>query len=569
MSRSDTSTDAIVVGAGMAGGAIAFLLARAGVRVTLLEQGPEIRDTDHAILRDEWEWGISREWSFNPNIRGLDQDYPVTGSGFQPYMYNGVGGSTNHYAGYWHRLKPVDFRKGTEHGLEGTIDWPITHEELAPYYRLNDRYVGVSGHAGDPAHPDREPAPCPPLKHGRYNKLVSQGLDRLGWHWWPGENAIISEPYEGRLPCNLCGMCTMGCPRGSLGTSTQAYIRRALPLGLDLRPNVRVIRVSTGSSGAVDGVELVDRETGAGSRIDAPLVVVACNGIGSPRLLLNSASPQHPDGLANDQDVVGRHLILHGYRLGDLWFDEPTEHYKGPWGAGIYCSEYYDTDTGRGAVNGMTLTFGGGFGPATSALGGVTGITPAPWGEGHRREFDQRFDHYVFAAIQTEDLPVPTNRVTLDPDETDSSGMPAAHVHYELHDNDRTLLAFGSHRVREVAEAAGARAVDLQPLDEGPGMADMASGAGRAPGEAPNEYSPPGWHLMGTCRMGSGPSDSVVDKWHRAWNVPGLVVCDGSSMTTGGAGNPTSTIGALAVRCGEQLVRDRGRKIESLAIAGD
>lgn len=155
-----------------------------------------------------------------------------------------------------------------------------------------------------------------------------------------------------------------GCPRGSLGTATQAYILPALHLGLEIRTNARVARITTDGSGAADGVEYIDRETGAMHRVDASVVVVSCNGIGTPRLLLNSASSQHPDGLANGQDQVGRNLMIHGYVLADVWFDEPTEHYKGPWGAGLFTHEFHQTDVSRGAVNGITITFGAGLGAA-------------------------------------------------------------------------------------------------------------------------------------------------------------------------------------------------------------
>lgn len=532
--------DAVVVGAGMAGGAISYFLARAGARVVCLEQGPEVLDVDHGVLNEEWEFAFGREWAFDPNVRRLPQDYPVvTEASWRPYLYNAVGGSTNHYAGFWHRLKPVDFRKGTEHGLEATRDWPLSYEELEPFYRLNDALCGISGVAGDPAYPPREER-MPPVRHGNYVQLVARGLDRLGWHWWPADNAILTEPRGERLPCNHCGMCTFGCPRGSLANATNVYLRPAQRHGLDLRPHARVVRVTTDARGRADGVEYLDLATGAAHRVEAPLVVVACNGIGTPRLLLLS------DGLANENGLVGKHLILHGYILGDLWFDEPTEHYKGPFGAGVYVQEFYDTDRSRGFVNGITITFAGGFGPALSALGATTGHDPAPWGRDHHREFERRFDHHVFAAIQTDDLPQERNRVVLDPEHPDSSGLPGARAIYHLHDNDRRALAFGIERLREIGEAAGARRVDVDPLDP---------------------YSPPGWHLMGTCRMGDDPESSVVDPWHRAWHVPGLVVCDGSSMVTGAAGNPTSTIGALAVRCAQRLVEDMGRRIEPVPLA--
>lgn len=540
--------DVIVVGAGMAGAAISHVLTRAGAKVVCLEQGPAVHAVDHPTFTDDWEFAVRRDWAFEPNVRNQPYDFPVVTNGtFQPYLYNAVGGSTNHYSAFWHRLKPVDFRKGTEHGLEGAIDWPLTYEDLAPYYDQNDADVGVSGVPGDLAYPARPGAPRLPLvQHGDYYDLVTRGMDKLGLHWWPADNAILTEDRGDRLACNTCGMCNFGCPRGSLGTATQAYLKPALARGLDLRAGARVTRITTNTDGAADGVEYIDLATGTEHRLSAPLVVVAGNGIGSPRLLLLSASAAHPDGLGNSTDQVGRYFMTHGYRLADMWFDGPTGHYKGPFGAGPYCQEWYDTDRSRGFVNGITITFGGAWGPASSALGATTGASPAPWGSGHHEAFEERFDRHVFCAIQADDLPVASNRVTLDQEKRDSSGLPAANVHYDLHPNTRALLEFGSDRLQEIAAAAGARRVDFQPMDE--------------------RFSQPGWHLMGTCRMSSDRGSGVTDAWNRVWDTPGLVVCDGSSMTSGGAGNPTSTIGALALRCAEKLVADMGRPVEAAAV---
>jgi choline dehydrogenase-like flavoprotein len=180
-----------------------------------------------------------------------------------------------------------------------------------------------------------------------------------------------------------------------------------------------------------------------------------------------------------------------------------------------------------------------------SALGATTGRSPAAWGPQHHEDFENRFDRHVFCAIQADDLPVASNRVTLDADQKDSSGLPVPDVHYDLHPNTRALLEFGSERLQEIGQAAGATSIDLQPMDDA--------------------FSQPGWHLMGTCRMGNSPNESVTDPWHRVWDTPGLVVCDGSSMVTGGAGNPTSTILALALRCADRLVNDMGHLVEAQA----
>jgi choline dehydrogenase-like flavoprotein len=533
----------------MAGSAIADVLVRAGAKVLCLEQGPFVHAVDHPTFTDDWEFSVRRDWAFTPNLRKQPYDFPVSNNGtFMPYLYNAVGGSTNHYSAFWHRLKPVDFLKGTEHGIEDTIDWPITYEDLAPHYDQNDADMGISGITGDLAYPPRPDAPRDPLPpHGEYYNLISAGLNKLDVHWWPADNAIVTKDRGDRLACNGCGMCNLGCPRRSLGTATEGYLRSAMARGLDLRALSRVTRVNTDAQGRASGVDYIDLQAGTEHTVNAPLVVVACNGIGTPRLLLMSTSASRPSGLGNSNDQVGRYYMMHGYRLADMWFDRPTGHWKGAFGAGQYTQEWYDTDTSRGFVNGVTITFGGLWGPAYSALGGTTGLRPAPWGSGHRAGFEERFDRLVFCAIQADDVPVATNRVTLDPEILDSSGFPAAKVHYDVHPNTRASLEFGSDRLAEIAEASGAVGLDMQPMDD--------------------RYCQPGWHLMGTARMSATPELGVTDRWHRVWDTPGLVVCDGSSMTSGGAGNPTSTIGALALRCAEKLVADMGHQVEAERLA--
>ncbi len=537
--------DVIVVGAGMAGLKIAQVLTNAGARVVCLEQGPTVAAVDHPTFTSDWEFSIGREWAFNPNIRGLEYDFPVETNGtFQPYLYNAVGGSTNHYSAFWHRLKPVDFLKGTEHGLEGAIDWPITYEDLAQYYDLTDNEIGISGLKGDKAYPDRSNAHRMPLVgHGKYASIIADGLEKLDVHWWPADNAILTERVGDRLPCNSCGMCNLGCPRGALGTAQDVYLSSALARGLDLRPGSRVSSVTTDTQGRATGVIYTDIDSGVERKIAAQVVVVSANGIGTPRLLLMSEGSKHPQGLGNNNDQVGRYFMTHGYRLADMWFNHSTEHYKGPFGAGPYVQEWYDTDPNHDFVNGVTITFGGAWGPAVSALGATTRTRPATWGSKHHEEFEERFDRHIFCAIQADDLPVATNRVTLDPVVKDAGGLPAANVHYDLHENTRKLLEFGSDRLQEIANAAGAIGLDLQPMDD--------------------RFSQPGWHLMGTARMSADPDNGVTDKWNRVWDTPGLVVCDGSSMTSGGAGNPTSTIVALAARCADNLVKSMGKPIEA------
>jgi choline dehydrogenase-like flavoprotein len=516
----------------MGGAAISKCLGEAGINVVCLEQGDWVHPADHPHYHDEWETERQRGWALDPNTRKLPEDYPVSGK-TTPYMYNAVGGSTIHMGGHWPRFKPVDFRKGTEHGLAGTIDWPITYEELAPFYEINDAEIGISGFAGDPGSPPRKPRHGPAQPPGKPGMKVVDGFEALGWHWWPSDNAILSRPKDGRLPCNSCGDCESGCPRGSIGTADVVYWPKAIASGVKLITNARVEQLTVDSRGLAAGAIYIDRLTDARHEVRARIVVLCANGIGTPRLLLLSAQAGHPDGLANSNGLVGTHLMHHTWAFTDCWYEDALDGYKGNRSATIYSTEFYDTDGDRNFVNGFTIQVGRSSGPGYMSMGANTG-SPLPWGVSHRRAFDEHFARHMLIYTQGEDLPIRSNRVMLDHNVTDSSGLPGAHVHYEICDNDSRLTAFGTEQIKRLAEAAG-------------GLVKAESTGTLLP--------PPGWHLMGTCRMGNSPEDSVTNKYNQTWDIPNLFIADGSSLTTGGSVNPTSTIGAVAVRCAEYIKR--------------
>ncbi|CAN5546494.1 GMC family oxidoreductase [soil metagenome] len=494
------------------------------MRVTVLDQGTWVQPGEHPHYRNEFEFAIRRRWGRSPNVRKLDSDYPITCDSVDVMLYNAIGGSTVHYNAHWPRLKPVDFRKGTEHSLEGSADWPISYEDLEPYYELNDAEMGVSGITGDPGNPPRSPRQTPPLPFGLHTTKLTSGFDKLGWHWWPADNAIITEDYDGRIACVQCGACRNGCPRGSLATVTHTYIPKALANGVEFRPFSRVERITTDPSGRATGAVYIDLRDESRHEVQADIVVLSAGGIGTPRILMLSAGGSHPNGLANGSGLVGRYLMHHAYADNHMVFDVPVDGFAGAYGAPIMSQEFYDTDVERGFVNGFTYQVGRGMTPAPAALG-------LPWGSDHRGAFARYFNHEIWFSVQGEDLPVYDNRIELDPDQTDSSGLPGACLHWTLHPNDRRLVEFGMERAQELADAAGAVRLETKVSD-------------------PN----PAWHLLGTCRMGGDPETSVTDADHRAWDVPNLYICDGSSFVTGGSVNPTSTIGALALRCADRIL---------------
>ncbi len=535
MSQPDHA-DILVIGAGASGAINSLVLAQAGLKVVCLDQGGWTEPAQHPHYRRDFQYRRQNQWNPEPEVRRGPDDYPVEGGQSHALMWNGVGGSTNIYAALWPRFRPSDFRKGVEHGL--APDWPITYEDLAPFYDEADRLIGVSGLTGDRGMPTRAPYPLGPLPMRASGRTIAAGFERLGWHWWPMPAGIISENYDGRPACNGCGNCASGCPRGSMAKMSITLWPKALAAGAELRPGARVERIETGTDGRATGAVYIDRASGQRVRQTADVVILAANGVGSPRLLMLSESARHPKGLANANDVVGRYLMHHTLVAAEIWVDAPIASHIGNSGA-IISSEFAETDIARGFVNGFNFNVARG-GPAGATAIGSFRNQPAPWGTAHHTWFVRHFGHGFGAYAIGDDLPQANNRITLSEVEKDSDGLPAAKLHYVPHENDMRMMRYGIERLRELAHAVDAFDVVVTDYYEN------------------GVYRTPAWHLLGTCRMGADPESSVVNRWHQSWEVPNLYICDGSSFATGGVVNPTSTVTALALRCARHLAAEFG-----------
>ena len=529
--------DVLIIGAGASGAAIAWSLLETRMQIVCLEQGGHVHDKDFPSRREDYELARYAEFSCDPNVRGLAEDYPINvdDSCIAPVNFNGVGGSTINFLGHWPRMKPSDFRAHTLDGVAS--DWPIDYATLEPFYAMNDRNTGVSGLAGNPAYPPYEP-PHPPIPIGKLGQTLAQGFNALGWHWWPSDVAILSEDVEGRQKCVNAGTCDLGCAAGAKGGTNFTYWPMLEQAGVELRTHSRVREILVDEhSGLATGV-LYHDASGQVQRQDAELVIVACNGIGTPRLLLNSASRLFPDGLANRSGMVGKNLMFHPLKGVSGVFDEPMDGHKGPMACSILSQEFYETDPERDFVRGYGLHSGRSTTPMTFALGGYGIDQPIPWGQEHRHVMDDIYPCLASLTIVAEDLPEEHNCVTLDPELTDSDGIPAPRVHYRLGDNTRRMLAHGEARATELLQAAGARQVLSKSADE--------------------VWWRAGWHQMGTCRMGDNPETSVVNGWGRCHDVKNLFIVDGSIFVTAGAVNPTSTIQALALYIGDSIKNNIG-----------
>ncbi|MCC6209857.1 MAG: GMC family oxidoreductase [Burkholderiales bacterium] len=522
----EPAVDVLIVGAGASGAVVAWSLAETRMRILCLEQGDWVKQAEFPSNGRDWEARQFGDFSISPNRRGNAADYPIheEASPIKVANFNGVGGGTILYAAHFPRLHPSDFRVRTLDGVAD--DWPIDYRTLEPYFAQNDRQMGIAALAGDPAYPPKD-AVLPPLPLGRTGVVIGRAMNKLGWHWWPADAAIGTREFEGRAKCVNLGHCIAGCAQGAKATTDITYWPEAIRQRVELRTRCRVREITTNETGMASGVIYYDAE-GIERFQPAEIVVVACNGVGTPRLLLNSASSRFPRGLANSSGLVGRNLMFHPYASIRGYFDERTDGYRGPHIC-AWSQEFYETDRSRGFVRGYTYQIVRGQGPVLTAMTGMASGR-IPWGEGHHDAYRRLFDRSAGMVSVCEDLPEAHNTVTLDPALKDAHGIPVPRISYTLSENSRRMLDHSMARGTEILEAAGARDI----VAEGP-------------------LAHAGWHLLGTARMGADPERSVVNPWGRCHDVKNLFIVDGSLFVTAGGVNPTATIQALALYVADSI----------------
>jgi choline dehydrogenase-like flavoprotein len=501
----------VVIGSGAGGGTLATELCQQGARVVLIEAGQHYPPED--FVNDEWASLSQLAWLDERTTSGswrIAEDFPS----LPAWTCKAVGGTTVHWAGCCPRFKDWEFRIRSEHGpVEGAslLDWPIGLPELEPYYDRAEYRMGVTRTNGIPA---------PPANNNF--KVMGNGARRAGYQdVSTGRMAFNTVPRDGRPATIQDGFNYQGDKQRAHWSTLTAEIPKAEKTGrLDLRPSSMVIRVEHDKSGKATGVVYVDAN-GNEQRQRARAVCVACNAIETARLLLNSASPLFPHGLANSSGQVGRNYMRHVTGALFATFGQPVRMYRGETMAGIVTDESRN-DPRRGFAGGYYLQLHS-LGPSFLA----TFLRPRAWGRDFANIMEQ-YDHMAGLFLVGEDLPREGNRVTLSRDTRDQFGQPVPDVHVDEHSNDVAM--------REHAYAAG----------ESVYGAVGATATFRVP-----PY--PASHNLGTARMSARPEDGVVNKFGRAHDIPNLFVSDGSVMTTGAAANPTLTIVALALRQADHI----------------
>jgi choline dehydrogenase-like flavoprotein len=509
--RPEETVDMLIVGAGAGGGVLAQRLARAGWRVVVLERGP-LWDPDRDWVSDEKGSG-GLYWTENRIVSGNDPiQMGKNNSGV------GVGGSMTHFAGYVPRLHPSDFETRTRDGVGA--DWPISYWELQASFERIERELPVAGEFwpwGDPHGYPHGPHPVAGAA-----SVAWQGARNYGIEMRVGPVAITNGVFGNRPHCIYRGFCLEGCKVNAKASPLITHFPDAIERGCEVRADSMVTRVEVDdSTGRVSGVTYVSDGEEHFQRADA--VAVCGYAIETPRLLLNSACPRHPHGLGNNDDQVGRYVMVQGATQTAARFPEMLRMYKAP-PPEISSEQFYETDERRGFARGFSIQT-----ISPMPIGWAEHVlAEGHWGQG-LREYMRDYNHWSVLGILAEFLPQPENRVTLS-DIEDANGMPVAHFNYNRCENDIAIVDYARTILEEIWD--GANAQDTLTIDR---------------------YA----HLVGGARMGFAPEDSVVDANHRVWGVDNLFVVDGSVLPTQGAANPALAIMALADRCASLLAEKR------------
>lgn len=499
----------VIVGSGAGGGTLAYELCRQGIRCVLLEAGPRYEINDF----EQDEFAMIGKIIGRMPVEVTSQP-PAQDS--RPYVCRAVGGTTLHWTAVALRLHSYEMRARTTYGpVAGAAlaDWPVTPEELEPYYARAEDKMGVTGTHGIPLLP------------GNNNfRVLYEGARRIGYrNVDTGRLAINSRARDGRPGCLQMGFCMQGCRIAAKWSTLYTEIPRAESTGrLDLRASATALEIQHDPRGRASGVLYVDA-TGRRRLQKARVVCVAANAVESARLLLNSHSTLFPHGLGNSSGHVGRHYMTHAHAFVMGRMPRPVHFYRGTVQAGLVQDERRH-DTVRGFASGYQLQQIS-FGLPLATLG----IVPGDWGT-DLAEFMGGYSHLAGLVILGEDLPKPDNRVTLSTRLVDAHGMPAASIYRDSHANDRAIIEHARRQAAALYSAVGAERIFHS---EPSGLT----------------------HNMGTLRMSARPDDGVVNAFGRTHDLPNLFVSDGSQFPTSGAANPTLTIVALAIRQAEYIRR--------------
>ncbi len=559
--RSRPVHDVVVIGSGAGGGTVTKVLTDLGVSVALLEAGPMLNP---AVDFKEHMWpyqvphrgsglggaayfGRGRPFGFFSAHAGgwqLEGEPYTTGEGsqFQWFRSRIVGGRTNHYGRISLRYADYDFKPYTRDGI-GT-DWPISYQDLAPFYDKVERFIGVTGSKeGIRSAPDGIFQRCPPPRV--HEVLIQKASERLGIPCIPMRLAVITQPTNGRVPCHYCGQCGRGCATASNYSSSQVQIFPALKTGrLNLITNAMARELITDAAGKVTAVSYIDKTTRTEKQIHCRAVVLAASCCESTRLLLNSRAPGRTSGLANSSGVVGRYLTdSTGFSLRGRVpaLEGMPRHDSDGMGSSHVYMPWWLWDKKLDFPRGYHIEIGGGYRmPEVGSFHGVCEREEG-YGESLKKAIHADYGTGVNFSGRGEMIPNPQTYCEIDPDVVDRWGIPVLKFHFQWSEGELKQVAHMEQTFTDLIEKMGGTVTQPAPPRS---IKEKISVGGEI------------IHEVGTIRMGDNPKTSALNRYCQAHDVKNLFVADAAPFVSNPDKNPTLTICALAWRTAEYLAEE-------------
>ena len=557
--RNGPVADVVIIGSGAGGGTVTKVLTDLGMSVTLLEAGPMLHpETDY--LEHVWPYQVPHRGS-GPGgasyfARGRDfgwfsahaggwhlegEPYSVAeGSKFQWFRSRIVGGRTNHYGRISLRYADYDFKPYSRDGI-GT-DWPISYDDIAPYYDKAERFIGVTGSKeGIRSAPDGVFQQCPPPRV--HEVLIKKAADKLGIPCIPNRLAVITKATNGRPACHYCGQCGRGCKTASNYSSAQVQVFPAMKTGrVNLITNAMARELITDGEGKVTAVSYIDKATRTEKQVKCRTVVLAASCCESTRLLLNSKGPRHTNGLGNSSGEVGRNLTDNtGFSLGatiPALAGMQRHDSDGMGGAHLYVP-WWLWEKKLDFPRGYHIELGGGYGmPGVGSFAGTVNREEG-YGEPLKKAIYEDYGTRVNFAGRGEMIPNQDTYCDIDPNVVDRWGIPALKFHFKWTEAELKQVDHMEKTFTEILETMGGKPA-------------------RRPGTAEQKISTGGEiiHEVGAIRMGDNPRASALNKYCQSHDVTNLFVADAAPFVSNPDKNPTLTICALAWRTAEYMAEE-------------
>jgi choline dehydrogenase-like flavoprotein len=546
----------VIVGSGAGGGIASYVLTQAGARVLLLEAGGEFyasRDSkmlvpSYATPRRGASTKLRPFGEFDACDGGWDiegEPYTVAeGEKFMWWRARMLGGRTNHWGRISLRFGPDDFKGKTKDGLGD--DWPITYDDVAPYYDRVDDLIGVFGsHENLRNHPDSKF--LPPPKPRCYELLVKKASDKLGVRCIPSRLSILTKAINGRQACHYCGQCNRGCKVKANFSSPDVLIAPALATGnLTILTNAMVREVTVGSDGLATGVSYIDKATGEDRHVKARIVVLAASACESARILLNSTSSKFPQGLANSSGTVGKYLTdTTGTDLAGFipaMMDHVPHNEDGVGGMHVYMPWWLDNaklDFPRGY---HIEVWGGLYPPGAGFMGGIQRYQGGGYGQQLKEDYRRYYGATIGFSGRGEQIPNANCYCDIDPNVVDRFGIPVLRFHWKWTDNEYNQVKHMHETFRALITQMGGQIFSPMPTKE-QGY-NIALGGQII-------------HELGCTPMGDDPGKWVLNRNCQAHDCKNLVVADGGPFVSQADKNPTWTIMALAWRTSDYITAQR------------